>query len=264
MKRVICLLLVLSLLFITGCSTTPQEDAATDDVVTGQLVPDADQDQPEEPKEPTDTKEPQDSEEPEDTKKPEDTQKPEDTKEPEETKKPEDTKEPAESHTHDWEKATCTAPKTCKTCGATEGEPKEHKKVAATCEKGEHCSLCGKEFSAALGHKFVNTNCQNCDATITIPFELKYEKNMHCYDKTFYIVSLDVLDPDLMAENKTVVEITIQSNTGGAFYFTVSAFDKNGIMISDKTIDANSIPGQNQTFNYNVPANAASISLNSV
>lgn len=30
-------------------------------------------------------------------------------------------------HTHKWKKATCTKPKTCKECGATEGDPLGHK-----------------------------------------------------------------------------------------------------------------------------------------
>ena len=29
-------------------------------------------------------------------------------------------------HTHTWEEATCTTPKTCSTCGETEGEPLGH------------------------------------------------------------------------------------------------------------------------------------------
>ena len=40
---------------------------------------------------------------------------------------PEEPTEEPEEHEHDWIKATCTEPKTCSICGATEGEAKGHK-----------------------------------------------------------------------------------------------------------------------------------------
>ena len=68
---------------------------------------------------------------------------------------------------HDWENATCTVIKTCKKCGATEGETLEHTvvidaAVAPTCTtagktEGKHCSACNEvlvaqEVVAAKGH----------------------------------------------------------------------------------------------------------------
>lgn len=60
----------------------------------------------------------------------------------------------AEDHEHDWAKATCTEPKTCKICGATDGEPKGHKvedwktTQKATCTEGGiktgKCERCGE------------------------------------------------------------------------------------------------------------------------
>lgn len=56
---------------------------------------------------------------------------------------------------HQWEAATCTNPKTCKICGATDGEPIAHTlgtwqtvKEASCMEEGEEkaiCEVCGKE-----------------------------------------------------------------------------------------------------------------------
>ena len=69
-------------------------------------------------------------------------------------------------HEHDWAKATCTEPKTCKICGATEGEPKGHKveewkttrkaTCTATGTKTGVCERCGETVSKTIkakGHK---------------------------------------------------------------------------------------------------------------
>ena len=71
---------------------------------------------------------------------------------------------------HAWKAATCTIPKTCKTCSQTEGKALGHKEVvdaavAATCTKtglteGKHCSVCNKVLVAQKvvslkGHKEV-------------------------------------------------------------------------------------------------------------
>lgn len=68
---------------------------------------------------------------------------------------------------HDWIGATCTAPKTCSLCGATDGEANGHTEEivagkAATCTEagmtdGKKCSVCGEttveqSVIAALGH----------------------------------------------------------------------------------------------------------------
>ena len=75
---------------------------------------------------------------------------------------------------HNWATATCDAPKTCKTCGATSGEALGHNEVVdpavlATCTTtgltaGSHCSRCGKVFTPqqtipALGHTWVGATC---------------------------------------------------------------------------------------------------------
>ena len=76
---------------------------------------------------------------------------------------------------HDWAEATCTAPKTCNTCGATEGDALGHQAAAPvvvtppTCTEAGHttvnCSRCGalldESYPDALGHKeFVEINTQ--------------------------------------------------------------------------------------------------------
>ena len=47
-------------------------------------------------------------------------------------------------HEHTWTEATCTAPKTCDSCGETEGDVLEHSWTEATCTAPKTCSVCGK------------------------------------------------------------------------------------------------------------------------
>lgn len=72
---------------------------------------------------------------------------------------------------HVWLAATCEEPKTCETCGTTEGEPKGHDMVAATCEEPEHCTHCDLTEGTALGHVWLEATteapqtCETCGAT---------------------------------------------------------------------------------------------------
>lgn len=49
-----------------------------------------------------------------------------------------------EEEGHDFEEATCQAPKTCKVCGETEGEPLEHEWGLRTVDSAKTCSICGE------------------------------------------------------------------------------------------------------------------------
>ena len=53
---------------------------------------------------------------------------------------------------HTWVDATCTAPKTCSVCNATEGEALGHTWVDATCTTPKTCSVCNATEGEALGH----------------------------------------------------------------------------------------------------------------
>lgn len=51
---------------------------------------------------------------------------------------------------HDWQEATCTAPRTCAKCGKTEGEPIEHTWTDATTTNPQACSVCGETVGDVL------------------------------------------------------------------------------------------------------------------
>lgn len=63
---------------------------------------------------------------------------------------------------HDWKNATCTSPKTCKTCGTTEGKALGHNWKSATCTTPKTCSTCGTTSGNANGHSYANGSCVNC------------------------------------------------------------------------------------------------------
>ena len=53
---------------------------------------------------------------------------------------------------HDWKEATCTEPKTCTRCKITEGEPLGHDWKEATCTEAKTCARCKTTEGKALGH----------------------------------------------------------------------------------------------------------------
>ena len=62
-------------------------------------------------------------------------------------------------HEHQWTDATCTEPKTCSTCGETEGEPLGHTWTDATCTEPKTCSVCGETEGEPLGHTWTDATC---------------------------------------------------------------------------------------------------------
>lgn len=63
-------------------------------------------------------------------------------------------------HTHDWQEADCTKPKTCNVCGKTEGEQSGHNWQEADCTKPKTCSVCGDTEGELLDHDWQEANCE--------------------------------------------------------------------------------------------------------
>ena len=70
-----------------------------------------------------------------------------------------------EEHVHEWVEATCTAPKTCKTCGATEGEALGHDWKEATTEAPKTCTRCGATEGEKLPTEKPKKNCKKASLT---------------------------------------------------------------------------------------------------
>lgn len=59
---------------------------------------------------------------------------------------------PDEGHSHKWNEATCTKPKTCSICGVTEGESLGHNWQDATYDSPKTCDRCGKTEGNVKGY----------------------------------------------------------------------------------------------------------------
>ena len=64
-------------------------------------------------------------------------------------------------HTHNFNAATCTTPKTC-SCGTTEGEANGHNWKDATCSDPKTCIVCGTTSGLTAGHNLSNGKCTTC------------------------------------------------------------------------------------------------------
>ena len=68
---------------------------------------------------------------------------------------------------HSWTEATCFDPKTCEICLETEGDPLEHDWFDATCTDAKTCSLCGTTEGEALGHDWFDATCTDAKTCAT-------------------------------------------------------------------------------------------------
>lgn len=57
-------------------------------------------------------------------------------------------------HQHTWIEADCVSPKTCESCGETEGKPLGHSWQEASCTEPRTCTRCGQTEGEPLGHSF--------------------------------------------------------------------------------------------------------------
>ncbi len=80
-----------------------------------------------------------------------------------------------EVHEHEWVDATCTEPKTCATCGETEGEPLGHSWEDATYQKPKTCSVCGATEGEAIGAACDGITFASVNNVVDMPNELTDE-----------------------------------------------------------------------------------------
>ena len=86
---------------------------------------------------------------------------------------------------HDYNDATCSAPKTCQRegCDKTLGKPKDHSWLEPTCTDPYVCENCGATDGDPLGHKYVNacaTTCTRCNDERPQPDHTDENKDYLC------------------------------------------------------------------------------------
>ena len=57
---------------------------------------------------------------------------------------------------HQWQEASCSAPKTCSLCGEESGESLPHTWIEATCDSPKTCTVCGQTSGEPLAHTYVD------------------------------------------------------------------------------------------------------------
>lgn len=132
-------------------------------------------------------------------------------------------------HTHKWKKATCTKPKTCKECGATEGDPLGHK-LEDWKDDG---------FDSTFSERVYVKTCSRCEKTIEKKTEevtsfLENEKLTICpntYSKVFEKRLRELNDSDFTVHEEYDYKLTVysinDSNDEMAGQLSFSLKDKN-------------------------------------
>lgn len=98
---------------------------------------------------------------------------------------------------HEWTEATCTEPKTCSLCEATEGEPVGHSWTDATCSAAKTCSSCGLTEGEPAGHSWIEATetapktCSSCGLTEGEPL-ISAEETAFFASAGFEVVSYTV------------------------------------------------------------------------
>lgn len=83
------------------------------------------------------------------------------------------TKSQCETNGHTWVEATCTAPKTCKVCGETDGEAIAHTFTEANYQQPATCSVCGETVGEPLQADFEKYGYV-CDAELDTPYSVTF------------------------------------------------------------------------------------------
>ena len=78
---------------------------------------------------------------------------------------------------HSFTDATCTDPKICTVCNATEGEPHGHVFYNATCTAPKICTVCNTTEGSPLGHEYVDGKCTRCTLSL---WGVAYPEDYHC------------------------------------------------------------------------------------
>lgn len=95
---------------------------------------------------------------------------------------------------HNWKSATCTAPKTCTSCGATEGSAAGHNWKNATCTAPKTCTTCGATEGKKASHSYTDGVCSNCGQVDLETYVVGKWSVDKVYDKDADQITINYLD----------------------------------------------------------------------
>lgn len=167
---------------------------------------------------------------------------------------------PSSTCNHSWKNATCTTPKTCETCGLTEGKENGHWWYEATCTDGRICTVCLAEDpnSKPLGHSYNQGKCERCgeadsnyaQPTITVDKTNVYldvdNQVVYCTmvgDGTITcdIDNVHIVDCEWGEWDGDTIPLIFHPVSSGQTYVTVypKGYDDNGVIINVSVDKAN-------------------------
>lgn len=123
------------------------------------------------------------------------------------------TLESVTAHTHDYADATCTAPKTCKVCGATDGEALDHNYVDGTCTR------CGAE--EIVGETTVKYDFATNFSTYAADWTNSYaEKTLTSADLGTDLPSANIVLTNVSKQTSTITDCPVAAAKNNTVYVT--------------------------------------------
>ena len=130
---------------------------------------------------------------------------------------------------HQWQDASCDAPKTCLVCGETEGSALEHEWIDATYDTPKTCRLCGRTEGNVKGW-VGNVSGDYSDDTIALEGSYTYPLMFRDGSRTWRQMTVHFELSDVVGSPYGTWKIYVHSPTGGwtsAQSFSVSSSDEN-------------------------------------
>ena len=143
-----------------------------------------------------------------------------------------------EADKHSWEAATCQTPKTCSYCRAEVGTVSSHRWKAATCQTPKTCSVCGKKEGTVSAHSYAEGFCSVCGIPEVIRTEWDMSNKKAAADWTGYHAK---------KENEALT--TTVTSAGMAVNYQSPGNGWKGIVLEKTLIETSKLTGK-LTFTY--------------
>ena len=160
---------------------------------------------------------------------------------------------------HEWQDATCTAPKTCLDCGETEGEALGHTGGVATCTEDAICSVCSAKYGEKLGHsteeawvKKAETHCKKyfCCGTVSLA-EAKHTLKGGICTVCGFDPTISASEAIISEDGKTAtISVSVADNPGMLGLEIEVTFDTASLVLLEAKNGT-----ATQDFNFTLPTN---------